>query len=81
MVAGRPPFRAKDAQELLTKHIIEKPVNPRSHNPDVTEDFAALILRMLEKKREDRPRDFHEVLMQFRNMRVFKTAPAKAAEE
>jgi serine/threonine protein kinase len=77
----RPPFRGRDAQELLTKHIIEKPVNPRTHNPDITEDFAALILRMLEKKREDRPRDFHEVLMAMRNMRVFKGQPAKRAEE
>jgi len=77
----RPPFRGRDAQELLTKHIIEKPVNPRTHNPDITEDFAALILRMLEKKREDRPRDFHEVLMAMRNMRVFKGQPAKRAGE
>jgi eukaryotic-like serine/threonine-protein kinase len=81
MVTGRPPFRGRDAQDLLTKHIIEKPVSPRSHNPDVTEDFAALILRMLEKKREDRPRDFHDVLIQFRNMHVFKGQPAKKGEE
>jgi serine/threonine-protein kinase len=80
MVTGRPPFRGKDAHELLTKHITEKPVQPRTHNPEVTEDFAALILKMLEKKREDRPRDFHDVLMQFRNMRVFKALPAKRAE-
>jgi serine/threonine-protein kinase len=80
-VTGRPPFRGRDAQDLLTKHIIEKPVNPRSHNPDVTEDFAALVLRMLEKKREDRPRDFHEVLMQLRNMRVFKGQPARREEQ
>jgi serine/threonine protein kinase len=81
MVAGRPPFRGKDAMDLLTKHITEKPVNPRSHNPEVTEDFAALILKMLEKKKEDRPRDFHDVLMQFRNMRVFKGVAGKKAEE
>jgi hypothetical protein len=65
----------------LTKHIIEKPVNPRSHNPDVTEDFAALILKMLEKKKEDRPRDFHDVLMQFRNMRAFKSVPGNKTDE
>jgi serine/threonine protein kinase len=81
VVTGRPPFRARDAQELLTKHITEKPTSPRVYNPDVTEDFAALILRMLEKRREDRPRDFHEVLMQMRNLRVFKGQPAKKAEE
>jgi serine/threonine-protein kinase len=79
-VAGRPPFRGKDAQELLTKQIAEKPTPPKSLNPDVTDDFNALILQMLAKKKEDRPRDFHEVLMRLRSLRVFKTgAPAKAS--
>jgi hypothetical protein len=27
---------------------------------------------MLAKKREDRPKDFHEVLMAMRNMQIFK---------
>jgi serine/threonine-protein kinase len=81
VLAGRPPFRGRDAQELLTKHITEKPANPRLYNPDITEDFAALILRMLEKKPEDRPRDFHEVLMQMRNIRAFKGQPAKKEEQ
>jgi hypothetical protein len=36
---------------------------------------------MLEKKKEDRPRDFHEVLMAMRNIRIFKNQPAKQADE
>jgi serine/threonine protein kinase len=81
MLTNRPPFRGTSSQELLEKHIKEIPVNPRQLNPDVTEDFAALILRMLEKKKEDRPRDFHEVLMAMRNLRVFKSQPVKRADE
>jgi serine/threonine protein kinase len=78
LVTGRPPFRGTSSQELLTKHIAEKPLTPRSHNPDVTEEFADLVLRMLAKKREDRPRDFHAVLMALRGLRVFKPeAPGK----
>jgi len=73
LVTGRPPFRGVSEQELLQKQIIEKPVSPQVHNPDVTDEFAALILRMLAKKREDRPRDFHEVLMALRDMRIFKS--------
>jgi serine/threonine protein kinase len=71
MVAYRPPFRAASSQELLTKHITEKPISPRHYNPEVSEEFADLILRMLAKKKEDRPRDFHEVLMQMRGLRLF----------
>jgi serine/threonine-protein kinase len=66
---------------LLTKHITEKPVNLRQINPDVTEDFAALVMRMLEKRKEDRPRDFHDVLIQLRGMRVLKSSPVKKEEE
>jgi serine/threonine protein kinase len=81
IVAGRPPFRAASSQELLAKHIAEKPVSPEVYNPDVTPEFGDLVIRMLAKKKEERPRDFHEVLMQLRTLKVFKTeGPAKAAE-
>jgi serine/threonine protein kinase len=76
VVTGRPPFRAANPQDLLKKQIIEKPVSPQSYNSDVTDQFAALVLRMLGKTREERPRDFHEVLMELRTMQVFKSVAA-----
>jgi serine/threonine protein kinase len=75
LVTARPPFRAATNQELLTKHITDKPVSPQAHNPDVTDEFASLVLRMLGKKREDRPRDFHEIQLALRSIRVFKSDP------
>jgi serine/threonine protein kinase len=81
LVTGRPPFRGASSQDLLTKQLIEKPVTPRSHNPDVTEEFADLVLRMLAKKREERPRDFHEVLMKLRTIKVFKSVEKPATQE
>jgi serine/threonine protein kinase len=77
LVTGRPPFRAASAQELLNKHIFEKPITPRHYNPDVTEQFGDLVLRMLAKKAQDRPKDFHEVLMAMRAMQVFKKQDGK----
>lgn len=71
MVAGRPPFRAGSSQDLLAKHLTEKPITPRHYNPDVTEQYAEMVLRLLSKKKEERPRDFHEVLMQLRSIRVY----------
>lgn len=73
LVTGRPPFRGSTAQELLGKHIAEKPESPQLHNPDVTEAFARLVLRMLSKKREGRPNDFHEIMMEMRNIRILKS--------
>jgi eukaryotic-like serine/threonine-protein kinase len=75
LVTGRPPFRGASNQDLLNKHLNEKPLSPRVHNPDVTEEFGNLILRCLAKKRDERPRDFHEVLMALRTMKVFRTEP------
>lgn len=80
IVAGRPPFRGMSSDDLLLKHIREKPITPRQYAPDITEEFAQLVLRMLNKKREDRPRDFHEVLMALRALRVYKDeSPARPA--
>src|SRR5262249_935780 len=76
MVTKPPPFRGARAQDLLYKHIAEKPVTPRQHNPDVTEEFAQFILQLLAKKKEDRPRDFHEVLMAMRGMKLFSESSA-----
>lgn len=82
IITGRPPFRGASNQDLLVKHIVEKPMTPQVHNPDVTDEFAALILRMLAKKRDDRPRDFHEVLMKMRGIKIFKSdgSPRRDAE-
>lgn len=81
VLTGRPPFRGRDAQDLLTKHITEKPTNPRQYNPEITEDFAALVLRMLEKNRDNRPHDFHDVLIQMRSMRILKGQAPKKEDE
>jgi serine/threonine protein kinase len=78
LVAGRPPFRGASNQELLQKHIVDKPPTPQAFNPDVSKEFCDLLLRMLAKKRENRPKSFHEVLMALNTMGVYKgAAPAK----
>jgi serine/threonine protein kinase len=77
LVTGRPPFRGASNQDLLNKHIAEKPASPQMYNPDVTDEFASLVLRMLAKKRDERPRDFHEVLMQLRTIKIYKSQAAQ----
>jgi serine/threonine-protein kinase len=77
LVTLRPPFRAANAQELLNKQILEKPTPPQVYNPEISDEFSEFILRMLAKKREDRPPDFHAVLLKFRSLRMFKTPVAR----
>ena len=80
LTTNRPPFRGATEQDLLKKQIIEKPLSPQVHNPDITNEFAGLVLKMLGKKREERPKDFHEVLMAMRTMRIFKSQPAPKSQ-
>jgi eukaryotic-like serine/threonine-protein kinase len=77
VLTGRPPFRGTTSQDLLNKHLAEKPVPPTSLNAEVTPDFSNLVMAMLAKKREDRPNNFHEVLIEMRKMRVFKKVAKK----
>lgn len=75
VVTGRPPFRGASIGDLYRKHASEKPPLPSTHNPDVTDEFGAIVLKMLAKKREDRYKSFHEVLMELRKVKVFKSVP------
>lgn len=73
LTTGRPPFRAASKNELYMKHLVEKATTPQVYNPDITDEFAALVLKLLAKKKEDRPATFHEVLIELRKLKVFKS--------
>jgi serine/threonine protein kinase len=81
LVTGRLPFVGSTSQDLLKKHLIEKAPSPQMYNKDVTDEFAALVMRMMAKKREERPKDFHEVLMKLRSIRVFKSDPLPGRDD
>ncbi len=76
LACGRPPFRANSLQELLTKHLHERPMPLTSHNPLVTQEFNDLVLKMIVKKPTDRLASLHEFLTRFRSVRIFKDDPA-----
>jgi eukaryotic-like serine/threonine-protein kinase len=75
LMTGRPPLRGNTIPDLLNKQLVEKPVTPQAHNKDVTDEFAAYVLKMLAKKKEDRPPTCHDVLISMRKMKVYKTDP------
>ena len=81
LVAGRPPFRGATVDEILKKHLAEKPVLVNNLNPDVTDQFAAFVNKMLAKKREERPENFHMVLRDLKTLRVFKSVADQDEEQ
>jgi serine/threonine protein kinase len=76
LACGRPPFRANSLQELLNKHLQERPLTLTTHNKLVTQEFNDLILKMLMKRPTDRLASLHEFLTRFRSIRIYQDDPA-----
>lgn len=72
LTTGRKPFVGSTQGDLLTRHFTEKPISPVAYNKDLTDEFGALVLKMMAKKREDRPENFHKVLMELKKIKIFK---------
>jgi eukaryotic-like serine/threonine-protein kinase len=75
LACGRPPFRANSSQELLEKHIGEKPIPLTTHNKKVTPEFNDIVLKMIQKKPADRFSSLDEFVSRFRPVRVFADDP------
>ena len=54
LCTGKVPFDSDDPHELRRMHALEKPVPPRQLAPELLPDLETIILRCMEKKREDR---------------------------
>ncbi|MBN1273524.1 MAG: protein kinase [Candidatus Aminicenantes bacterium] len=74
MLTGRIPFEGETPLAVGMKHKSEKPVDPRKYNPLVTEDLSRLILKCLEKNKEDRYQSAQEVHEEL--ARIEKILPA-----
>jgi serine/threonine protein kinase len=51
---GELPFRSSDWYELARLHVEEPPTPPREKRPELTKGFERIVLRCLEKDRENR---------------------------
>lgn len=61
MITGRLPFVSADRKQILKMHQDAPPPSPRQFRPDVPEDLERMIMRLLQKKQEDRYRDAHHL--------------------
>lgn len=80
LTTGRKPFVGATQGDLLMKHFTEKPASPTMYNKDLTDEFGALVVKMMSKKRDDRPKNFHEVLIELRKVKIFKDEKVEAEE-
>jgi serine/threonine protein kinase/tetratricopeptide (TPR) repeat protein len=54
MLTGRLPFEGDTPFIIGVKHKSETPQNPKKFNPQITDDLNSVIMRCLEKERENR---------------------------
>ncbi|MEP6495357.1 MAG: protein kinase [bacterium] len=62
MIAGRPPFVAKLAQQVVIAHITEKPQPLSVHTPEISRELERVVMRCLEKLPDDRYQTAEELL-------------------
>ena len=62
MVTGSVPFEGETAFAIGLKHKSEPPENPKKLNPQIPDHLSRLILKGLEKDKEDRYQTAEEVL-------------------
>jgi eukaryotic-like serine/threonine-protein kinase len=62
MVTGEAPFRGETSFQLMFQRVHEKPIHPKSVNPDVPDYLVDIIMRCLEKDPERRYQHAQEIL-------------------
>jgi serine/threonine protein kinase len=68
MLTGSPPFSEGGLGERILKHLQEEPSDVRQFNKQVSEEFWALLKRMLAKKPEDRHQTPAELLLALKEL-------------
>ena len=68
MLTGRLPFRSGDRDELLEMQRGKPAPSPRKYRPEIPEHAERIILKLLEKKPEDRFRDGHHLKDELKEM-------------
>jgi serine/threonine protein kinase len=76
LLAGKPPFTAANANDLLNKHVSATPPGVDQFNPNATTGGTAFVRKLLAKQPADRPASMQEVLQQLKSVRLLERAGA-----
>ncbi|NVM99181.1 Stk1 family PASTA domain-containing Ser/Thr kinase [Arthrobacter sp. SDTb3-6] len=84
MLAGRPPFQGDSPVSVAYQHVREVPSAPSTFNPEVSPALDSVLLKALQKDREDRFQDaasFRRALRAARTGVVLAAPAAPAATD
>jgi len=68
MVTGRVPFDGETSLSIAVKHKSEEPPDPRDLNSHISEDLSRVILRCMNKEKEERYQDADQLLSELKNL-------------
>lgn len=74
LLTGRHPFAGRAAGELIVAQLTETPAPPSTHGP-VPRTLEELVIRLLSKRREDRPASADAVAHALRGVQELLTSP------
>lgn len=72
---GKPPFSANSPNELLQRHLSNKPQPLTVFEKNITPEFAAYVQRMMAKDPNERPNNLKDVMMEIKTQRIFYNPP------
>jgi serine/threonine protein kinase len=78
--SGKPPFSANSPNELLQRHLSNKPQPLSVFDKNITPEFAAYVMRMMAKDAKDRPANMKDVMMEIKTQRIFYNTPQPPSE-
>ena len=57
LVTGQVPFPGPSSAVIMSRHLNERPPDPRDLTPELSEGFSYAVLRLMTRERERRPRE------------------------
>ncbi len=70
MVTGRLPFEGETPLSIAMKHKGETPTDPKELNPQIPGDLSLLILKCMEKDKENRYQDAEELCLELTDIEM-----------
>ena len=77
LLAGRLPFEGETRREILTAHLDEVPSPVSTYRADVPAALEELVMRCLEKKKEDRWQSADEMMQRLETLSADLTRPTR----
>jgi eukaryotic-like serine/threonine-protein kinase len=68
MATGKRAFPGESPATIIGKILHKEPTTIRELNPDIPEEFQRIVVKALEKDREDRYQTAHELMVDFRRL-------------